>query len=141
MIPARILVLDHFPLTTNAKVDRRALLTLAQNTHQPPTTPTTTPTDTPTTDTQRRIATLWTETLGLERIGVHDNFFDLGGDSRTLVALTERLRRSIKADLRVVDVMGHPSVAELSRLLDAGSGSSTLATRASRRAQERRRRR
>ncbi|HEY7594127.1 MAG TPA: AMP-binding protein, partial [Actinophytocola sp.] len=132
MIPARILVLDHFPLTTNAKVDRRALLTLAQNTHQPPTTPTntptTTPTDTPTTDTQRRIATLWTETLsldrlwsellGLDRIGVHDDFRDLGGDSRLAMVLVRRILEEFGAVARPTELLRCHTVAEMAAWLD-----------------------
>ncbi|MFI6079302.1 amino acid adenylation domain-containing protein [Actinoplanes sp. NPDC051343] len=136
LVPARVTILDAFPVTANGKVDRRALLTAAEENSSRPTA---TPAVAPVNDTQQKLAILWRELLGLNQISIHDNFFDLGGDSKLLVLLTERLRHLWRNELRVVDVMSHPSIAELARFLTTQDSTSRLAATAERRAQMRRR--
>ncbi|MCB0106925.1 MAG: hypothetical protein KDE53_13485, partial [Caldilineaceae bacterium] len=76
MIPSAFVVLEQFPLTPNGKLDRKALpapdsLHLARSSEFTP----------PQGETEKILARVWEEVLGLERIGRYDNFFELGGDS------------------------------------------------------------
>src|SRR5574340_900419 len=86
MIPAALVVLDSLPLTPNGKVDRKALPAPEQDAaasgYQPPRTP-----------LETTIAGIWAETLGLPRVGIHDNFFDLGGHSLLAVQLMDRIHQ------------------------------------------------
>jgi amino acid adenylation domain-containing protein/non-ribosomal peptide synthase protein (TIGR01720 family) len=85
MVPAAIAVLDALPLNPNGKVDRQALpLIDAQaggDRHEPPEGP-----------VEQALATLWAELLGVPRVGRHDNFFDLGGDSILSLQIVARMR-------------------------------------------------
>lgn len=65
------------------------------------------------------MATIWSEVLGLERIGVHDNFFDLGGDSLRAVALAGALREAGRT-VAVRDIFEHRTVARLCAALQSG---------------------
>ncbi|MCX5206934.1 amino acid adenylation domain-containing protein [Streptomyces sp. NBC_00237] len=88
MVPSAFLVLDRMPLTPNGKIDRRNL-PLPETTESA-----TTPYRAPATDTERTLAALWADVLGRERVGVDDNFFDLGGDSILSLTLVARARRA-----------------------------------------------
>ncbi|MFJ2774002.1 non-ribosomal peptide synthase/polyketide synthase [Streptomyces sp. NPDC087300] len=114
MVPAAVLVLDALPLTTNGKLDRKALpapdfqaLATGREAGTGP---------------EKRLAALFAEVLGLERVGVDDGFFDLGGDSILSIQLVSRARAAGLA-LTVRDVFEHQSVARLAGLdLTAGTG-------------------
>ena len=107
MIPAAIVTLDALPLTANGKVDRKALP--APDTARP---------DleedlvAPRTPAERRLAAIWSEVLGVERVGVHDNFFGLGGDS---ILSIQVIARAQQAGLRLTprQLFQHQTVAEL----------------------------
>ncbi|MEU0398710.1 amino acid adenylation domain-containing protein [Streptomyces sp. NPDC006197] len=88
MIPAVFVTLDRLPLSPTGKVDRRALPS--------PRTVEATGTDhvAPRTGTEKLLAEIWTEVLGVGDVGVHDNFFDLGGDSILSIQLTSRVRQA-----------------------------------------------
>ncbi|WP_370410784.1 amino acid adenylation domain-containing protein [Streptomyces fradiae] len=108
MIPATVTVLDAIPLTVNGKVDRAALpapdrlaAATATGRHVEPRTP-----------EEELFAGVWTEVLGVAGIGVHDDFFHLGGDSIRAVQLAGALHdRGWQVTLR--DVFNAPTVAEL----------------------------
>ena len=87
MIPRTFVHLDFLPLTTNGKIDRRAL-PAPQYDHEQAS-------DTfvlPRNSLEESIAEVWREVLDLERIGVHDNFFDLGGHSLKATQVVSRLQ-------------------------------------------------
>ncbi|MFJ8299069.1 amino acid adenylation domain-containing protein [Streptomyces sp. NPDC094447] len=124
LVPARIITVTDFPLTANGKADRRALAALVRER------PEAEPLVRPRGAVQSRIAALWGEVLHVTEVGVHDNFFDLGGDSRMVPLLVERLRQEFSRELRVVDLMSRPTVAQLSRFLtgdarDSGSAATS----------------
>ncbi|MFJ2510968.1 amino acid adenylation domain-containing protein [Streptomyces griseoviridis] len=88
MVPALYVPLPQLPLTPSGKVDRRAL---------PAPDPSTPHTDTdhtpPRNPTEETLTTIWTDILGIEHIGIHDNFFDLGGDSILAIQAVSRARQ------------------------------------------------
>ncbi|MCO6701889.1 amino acid adenylation domain-containing protein [Streptomyces sp. CHA1] len=115
MVPTAYAVLDELPLSPNGKVDRRALPAPAPVAgpgagHVEPGTP-----------LQRLLAGIWAEVLGLERVGITDRFFDIGGDSILSIQVLARAR---EAGLRMTgkDLFLHQTIAELSRVVETGDG-------------------
>lgn len=112
MVPSMWQIVDALPRTANGKVDRNTLTTMARP--RPATTGYVAP-------PQGRAATivrLWSEVLGLDQVGTHDNFFDLGGDSRSVAALVVRLNDAFHTRMRVVDFMSAPTVTKICEWLD-----------------------
>jgi hypothetical protein len=113
MLPARIVQLPELPRTLSGKADLAALAARPL----PPAAPG--PHRTlPRTDTERYVARHWTEVLGGEPAGVHENFFDAGGSSMTLLDLRARLEPRYGGELPVALLFEHTTVAELAHLLD-----------------------
>ena len=73
----------------------------------------------PNTELQRQIAAVWQKAFGLERIGIDDNFFDLGGHSLLLVRVHRKLREVLQRDFPVVTLFQHPTVSSLAKQFDA----------------------
>jgi aryl carrier-like protein len=112
MWPSTYVVLPSLPLTPNGKVDRRAL-------PAPDGRPGTRAKSyvAPQDATQRVVAEVWRELLRVEEVGIHDNFFEVGGNSLLLVEAHGRLRRVLERDLTLVEVMRHPTIESLARYL------------------------
>ncbi|GAA1418182.1 hypothetical protein GCM10009601_13380 [Streptomyces thermospinosisporus] len=89
MVPALYIPLERLPLTPSGKVDRRSLP--APDTTTIPTGPDYTA---PRNTTEETLTTIWQDVLGIERIGIHDNFFDLGGDSILSIQVVSRARQA-----------------------------------------------
>jgi acyl carrier protein len=104
MLPAAFVFLPRLPLTENGKIDRAALPDAPQRAPGA---------SAPGSDLERRIAAIWCSLLGLEAVGTQDNFFEVGGDSFSVVRLQERLERELQVNLRLVDLFKFPSVAAL----------------------------
>ncbi|MEU1805440.1 amino acid adenylation domain-containing protein [Streptomyces sp. NPDC019937] len=112
MVPSAFATLEELPLTPNGKVDRRAL---------PDPDPTPAPGAdhvAPRTPMESRIAAIWADVLGLDRVGVNDNFFDLGGDSILSIQVVSRARQS-GLRLSTKDLFTHQSVAALAAVVTA----------------------
>ncbi|HYH46396.1 MAG TPA: MupA/Atu3671 family FMN-dependent luciferase-like monooxygenase, partial [Thermoanaerobaculia bacterium] len=118
MWPAAYVVLDALPLTPNGKVDRRAL-PAPDGRRAAATAAYVAPQD----DLQRAVAEVWRELLRVDEIGIHDNFFEVGGNSLLLVEAHGKLRRAVGRDVTLVELMRHPTIASLARFL-AESGAS-----------------
>ncbi|MFE9456343.1 amino acid adenylation domain-containing protein [Streptomyces californicus] len=122
MIPNWFVLLDALPFTPNGKVDRKAL-------PQPEGDRPAMETEfvAPRTETERIVADIWSEVLGLEQVGVHDDFFQLGGHSLRAVRLSTRLQNA-GYPMSVRSVMQYPTVAEAADLLSrSGAVSRSLA--------------
>lgn len=114
MVPALFVPLAALPLSPSGKLDRRALP--APGSRRPDLT---TPYEPPRTELERFLAGLWGEVLGLDKVGVKDRFFELGGDSIQGAILINRLQREIGEHIYIVALFTAPSVAEFARFLEA----------------------
>ncbi len=108
MVPSAIVFLEKLPLTSNGKVDLKALP--APEGIRPSIT---TLYEAPRNEVENAIATVWKEVLRLEIIGIHDNFFDLGGHSLLLVQVQTQLEQRLKRKLAVVELFQYPSIETL----------------------------
>jgi amino acid adenylation domain-containing protein len=111
MVPSAFVILDALPLTPNGKLDLRALPRPSGDRNQ-----TTAAYLAPRSEAEQRIAAVWREALKLERVGIHDNFFDLGGHSLLLVQVHSRLRESYP-ELALIDLFRYPTVSALAAYL------------------------
>lgn len=113
MIPAAFCALETLPVTLNGKIDRRLL---GRRAAELKATASSVP---PSGETERLLAGIWQEVLGVEAVGRDDNFFDLGGHSLLAMRIPGRVRRALAAEITVRDVMDTGSLAELARLVEA----------------------
>lgn len=110
VIPATVTALPALPLGENGKRDRFALVARAATAADAPYVE-------PRTDTERRLAAVWAEVLGLEQVGVHDDFRDLGGDSLLVPPLLLAARRA-GLPLDLATALRHHTVEQLAAALD-----------------------
>ena len=109
MVPSAIVQLEVLPLTPVGKVDREALPApegerQLEQTYVAPRS-----------DLEQRIAAIWCEVLGLDQVGVDDNFFDLGGNSLLLMRLRSLLGGRLQQELPVTDLFGFPTIRTLAQ--------------------------
>ena len=114
MVPAVFVLLDALPLLSNGKIDRRAL----------PAPDRTRPEldkafQTPRTPTEGHLAEIWAQLLGIERVGIHDNFFDLGGHSLLATQLVSRVRETFQVEISLRRLFEAPTVAGLAESIEA----------------------
>ena len=115
MVPSSYTVMEAFPLTPNGKVDRKALPApdvqagTARAGYVPPGT-----------ENERLVASIWSEVLGVEKVGLHDSFFDLGGHSLLIVRVHSRLEKQVPNPPSLVDLFQYPTVAALADRLTRG---------------------
>ena len=114
MVPAAFVPLAALPLNPNGKVDRKALPTPEpwgpEGTWVAPRTP-----------TEEILVEIWEEILGIERVGVHDSFFDRGGHSLSAVLLMARIKRRLGRTLPLTVLFAAPTVEALAALLSRPS--------------------
>jgi amino acid adenylation domain-containing protein len=106
MLPSAFVILDRLPLLPNGKINRRAL-------PLPESASTTVAHQAPSSEIEQKIAAIWQEALQLTKVGIDDNFFDLGGHSLLLLEVNQKLRKSLQRDLSVVEMFQHPTIASL----------------------------
>ncbi|KFM89973.1 lichenysin non-ribosomal peptide synthetase LicA [Bacillus paralicheniformis] len=111
MVPSFWVQLDELPVTANGKVDRRAL-------PQPDVEAQTAEYKAPLTETEQLLADIWQEVLGIDRIGITDNFFALGGDSIKGIQMASRLQQH-GWKLEMKDLFQHSTIGELSAYVQA----------------------
>lgn len=118
MVPSAFVILEALPLTSNGKVDRRALpLPSTQraglgNDYVEPQS-----------GLQQTIAEIWQELLNAQRVGIHDNFFDLGGHSLLLTRAHARLESVLNLQFPVLAMFQHPTINTLANFLSPNSHS------------------
>ncbi|HEX3780606.1 MAG TPA: amino acid adenylation domain-containing protein [Pseudonocardiaceae bacterium] len=120
MVPSTVTLLPALPLTPNGKLDDRALPAPAQSDPVA--------CRTPGTAVELLLSELFAESLGLERVGVNQGYFELGGNSLSAARLIARIGTVLGAELRLRDLFEQPTVAGLALRLDVGSGQTTDAS-------------
>ncbi|MGD2087796.1 MAG: AMP-binding protein [Candidatus Aminicenantes bacterium] len=113
MIPSYFVQLERIPLTSNGKIDKNALpapelkRSKAKATYIAPKT-----------DIEKVIAEIWKEVLKVDMAGVHDNFFDLGGNSLDIIMVGSKLKEVIEREIPVVTLFTYPTVHSLACHID-----------------------
>jgi amino acid adenylation domain-containing protein len=119
MVPAEFFALNQLPLTTNGKVDRKFLSerkdgeTASSNSYKAPGN-----------DVEKTLVKIWQDLMGIERIGIQDNFFHLGGHSLLAIRIISAMRARMNEEISLKDLVMYPTIAELSKqihLLRTGS--------------------
>jgi hypothetical protein len=110
MLPADFAPVPALPLTPTGKVDRRALPEPARLRPE-------TEYQEPGTALERAVAAIFRDLLRIDRVGLHDNFFDLGGHSLLVIRAHQKLRAAAGREIPVVDLFRFPTVALLARHL------------------------
>ncbi|WDD36956.1 amino acid adenylation domain-containing protein (plasmid) [Nostoc sp. UHCC 0926] len=110
MMPAAFVMLEALPLTPNGKVDRKALPApevtqlLSESDFIAPLTP-----------TEEMLALIWAEVLGIEKVGIHNNFFTLGGHSLLATRVISQVRQVFQLDLPIRHLFEQPTIAGLAK--------------------------
>lgn len=123
MIPSIFVTLDKFPLTPSGKVNRRILPApdlskLQLENHFVP----------PSNSTEEILAKIWVDILGLDKVGIHDNFFDLGGHSLLAVRLVAEIEKVIQKKLPLAALFQFTTISELANHLQDEPSASTSPT-------------
>ena len=124
MIPARFVFVDALPLTPSGKIDRNALPApehkdLISGEYIAPRS-----------SIEKTVAGIWRELLGIEQVGVHDNFFDLGGHSLLIIRLQPRLQEIFEKEIPISKLFEYPTVHTLTRYFDREAAQEITRTRA-----------
>ena len=123
MVPAEIVTLESIPLTSGGKVDRRALPT-------PVWTGIASAEDqfiAPRTETEGQLAAIWRELLNVERVGAHDNFFDVGGNSLLGMRLVSRVRKTFSVNVPLRSLFVSPTLSALAGVVESSQMTQRLA--------------
>lgn len=116
MVPAAIVTLPALPLTANGKLDRRRLPAPSSDRPALPVAFVR-----PQTALEQTIAKVWQALLQLDTVGIHDSFFDLGGDSLGLMQLHHRLQSELNTQFELMDLFRYPTIAALAEFLSAAA--------------------
>jgi amino acid adenylation domain-containing protein len=117
MVPWAFVQLAALPRNANGKLDRGALPDPERQAWGA-----TAAVEEPRSEAERQVAAVWQEVLGLDRVSVHDNFFDSGGHSLLAVRAHHRLRAAFGRDFPLVALFEHPTIEALARYLGGGGG-------------------
>jgi hypothetical protein len=112
MLPSAVVFCDALPLTLNGKVDRKALPAPDGSRAK-----LTASSGRPQTELEQIIASAWQETLNLTEVGVHDNFFDLGGHSLLLAQVHAQLRTTLDKNFPLIKMIENPTINALAKYL------------------------
>jgi len=118
MIPQYFVRLEHIPLTSNGKVHKEAL--------PDPMLKTMVRYVVPATENEKIIANIWKEILNMDKVGVNDNFFEIGGNSLSIVKLKARLEKGFGKEVPDVKLLEYPTILSFSHYLNqeiVGTGS------------------
>jgi len=110
MVPTVFVFLDAFPLTPNGKVDRKALPS-PEGVHPKLGSEYVAPQS----EIERTITSIWQEVLKAEKVGIEDNFFDLGGHSMLLVRIQGKLSEAFNRDISIIELFKYPTVNTLAK--------------------------
>lgn len=110
MVPERFIEVEEMPLSPTGKIDRKQLAEMEVSLTQ------TSSYTAPENEVQQRLADAWTYVLGLKRVGIHDNFFHIGGHSLKVLEILVQVKKHLPA-LTIQDFFQYPTIAELDNYL------------------------
>jgi amino acid adenylation domain-containing protein len=128
MVPSYWVFLDSFPLTANCKIDRNALPDPSKLDNESRTAP-----ELPRTEIEQMIAQAWKDALGVDEVGLNENFFDLGAHSLMVAEVHMQLQQMLGREISLVDLFQFPTVATLANHLNGEETAPRLLRRAERR--------
>ena len=117
LVPSAVVFLCEFPKTPNGKLDRRALPKPDQKTSLKA--------EGATNDLEREIAAIWSESLGVESVGLEERFFDIGGHSLLMIEVHDRIRDKTGYSVALLDLFQYPTVRSLAHHLSQRSKEAT----------------
>jgi acyl carrier protein len=109
MIPSHFVKLERIPVTLTGKLDRKAL-------PQPGARPEN-QYAAPGTDSEREIAEIWKQVLGLEKVSINDNFFDAGGNSLKIIKLAIELKKHLEIEIPTAKMLQYPTIASQAKYI------------------------
>lgn len=113
MVPSILVELDHIPLTSNGKINRKLLPdAVSQTTDQEAYSP-------PETETELLLADIWKKLLNIEKISANDNFFECGGNSLIALRLINQIEQQLEVKITLRDVFGNMDIFHLGQLIDS----------------------
>ncbi|NRT44807.1 amino acid adenylation domain-containing protein/non-ribosomal peptide synthase protein (TIGR01720 family) [Clostridium beijerinckii] len=112
MIPAYFVKLEKMPLTTNGKIDRGVL-------PEPSLNATLTEYEAPRNEIEEILASIWSEVLGIEKVGINDNFFELGGHSLKATVLISKIHKELNKEVPLKELFRFPTIKELSKYIES----------------------
>ncbi|MCK4257933.1 MAG: amino acid adenylation domain-containing protein [Halanaerobiales bacterium] len=120
MIPAQFMLLERLPLTSNGKIDKKALpkpdqALISTENYLPPTN-----------QTEAKLVKIFSKVLGVKRIGVLDDFFSLGGHSLNAISLTSKIMKEFEVEISLREIFDHPTILQLARIINTLDKSSLL---------------
>ncbi|NJO96601.1 MAG: non-ribosomal peptide synthetase, partial [Pleurocapsa sp. CRU_1_2] len=110
MVPNIFVTLDALPLTPNGKVDRKAFAPSSRPQLEEAYVM-------PKTEAERIIATVWQDLLQLEKVGINDNFFTIGGNSLLSISIHTKLNKIFGKELSIIELFKYPTIKELAQYL------------------------
>ncbi|NML39136.1 non-ribosomal peptide synthase/polyketide synthase [Chitinophaga sp. G-6-1-13] len=113
MVPGELTALPRLPLTSNGKTDRRLL----QENEEGSQTSHSGNYQAPATDMELKLAAIWQELLGINRIGVHDSFFEIGGHSLLAVRMVAAIRKQLQLEVDIQTLFVHTTISSLSKAM------------------------
>jgi acyl-coenzyme A synthetase/AMP-(fatty) acid ligase len=117
MVPAAFVILSELPLLSNGKLNRRALPKPEEFLAAPEAAY-----SAPESDLEKTLAAIWQQAFNLERVSIHSNFFDLGGNSLLLARVHSKLRAALNRDVQIIDLFKHSTIHSLAKYLSETEG-------------------
>ena len=115
MIPSYFIYLEKLPLSQNGKIDRKALPepdgSIVIGTEY----------EAPTNEIEETLAGIWTTVLGLERVGINDNFFDIGGHSLKATAIVGKIHKELDVQVPINEMFKAPTIKGISEYIEKAS--------------------
>ncbi|NOU51317.1 amino acid adenylation domain-containing protein [Pseudoalteromonas sp. JBTF-M23] len=116
MVPSHCIIVENMPLTSNGKIDRRALAKLEQTAQQQLNY------TAPKNQQQAQLCQIWQDVLGIEQIGITDNFFELGGHSLMAIRLVARINEQFDSNFNLKSLFSFPTIEQLESQLKESEG-------------------
>jgi acyl-CoA synthetase (AMP-forming)/AMP-acid ligase II len=110
-MPGTFLIVSELPMRPNGQPDYAAFPTQALKVEEKPV-------DAQMTPLQETLAGMWQDVIGIDDVGIHDNFFDLGGHSVLVTQIVARIRKNLNVNLSLRSVFDHPTIAELAAVIE-----------------------